>query len=298
VSREEDVMSGVPQGTVLAAILFVIMISDIDVNVKKCKVRSFADDTRVNKKIGNNRDKELMQEDLETIYEWSNKNKMKFNENKFEQMAHGPLKEVPIDSYKTPSGEDIEIKDTAKDLGILATNDLKFKEHINKITTSSKIVMGMLLRTFSTRDKEPMIKMFNAYIKSKLEYCCTVWSPVEQKYINEVEDIQRIFTSKIYGLERMDYHQRLRKLKLYSLERRRERYLIIYGWQQIEGIKENVLKLHTNNRGTSRRINLGSINNKGTDGERILPSVKTQILNIPATKVERLQLHATRIKKY
>ena len=73
----------------------------------------------------------------------------------------------------------------------------------------------------------------------------------------------------------MDYHQRLRKLKMYSLERRRERYLIIYGWQQIEGIKENVLKLHTNIRDTSRRINLSSISNKGTDGERILPSLKT-----------------------
>ena len=65
----------------------------------------------------------------------------------------------------------------------MATNDLKFREHIGKITTSSKVTMGMLLRTFSTREKEPMIRMFNPYIKSKLEYCCTVWSPVDQKEI-------------------------------------------------------------------------------------------------------------------
>ena len=61
MSREEDVISGVPQGTVLVAILFVIMLSDIDENVKKCIVRSFADDTNVNKKISNENDKELMQ---------------------------------------------------------------------------------------------------------------------------------------------------------------------------------------------------------------------------------------------
>ncbi len=61
--------------------------------------------------------------------------------------------------------------------------------------------MGMLFRTFITRDGEAMIKMFNAYVKSKLEYCCVVWSPNEQKYINEIEDIQRIFTSKIEGTE-------------------------------------------------------------------------------------------------
>ena len=196
MSREEDVISGVPQGTVLAAILFVIMISDIDENVKKCLIRSFADDTRVNKKIEGERDKELMQMDLEAIYEWAEKNKMKFNENKFEQMVHGTLKEITIDPYKTSTGKEIQIKDTVKDLGILATNDLKFKEHIEKVTTQCKITMGSLLRTFSTREKEPMIKMFNSYIKSKLEYCSIVWSPVEQKEIDEIEKIQKIFTKK------------------------------------------------------------------------------------------------------
>ena len=287
MSREEDVISGVPQGTVLAAILFVIMISDIDENVKECIVRSFADDTRVNKKISNNNDKELMQKDLEAIYKWARENKMKFNESKFEQMAHGSLKNVTLDPYKTQCGEDIQIKDTAKDLGILATNDLKFKDHINNITTSSKIVMGMLLRTFSTREKEPMIKMFNAYIKSKLEYCCIVWSPDELKYINEIEDIQRIFTKKIDGMDELNYHERLKKLKMYSLERRRDRYLIIYGWQQIENIKENVLKLETSKRNSSRSIKSGQIPYYGTDGTRILPSVKTQIVQCPAMKIER-----------
>jgi len=114
MSREEDIISSVPQGIVLAAILFVIMISDIDDNVKKCLVRSFADDPRVNKKIGYNRDKEPMQKDLDTIYEWTEKNMMKFNENKFEQMAQGPLKGVTIDPYKNSSGEVIEIKENSK----------------------------------------------------------------------------------------------------------------------------------------------------------------------------------------
>ena len=79
MSREEDVISGVPQGTVLAAILFVIMISDIDEDVKMCILRCFADDTRVNKKIKTNEDKELMQKDLDAVYRWAEKNKMKFN---------------------------------------------------------------------------------------------------------------------------------------------------------------------------------------------------------------------------
>ena len=68
-------------------------------------------------------------------------------------------------------------------------------------------------------EKEPMLKMFNAYIKSKME-----------NWIYELEKIQKSFTSKINGIEELDYHERLKKLNLYSLERRRERFMIIYGW--------------------------------------------------------------------
>merc|ERR1712120_73290 len=74
MSREEDVISGVPQGAVLAAILFVIMISDIDENVKMGIIRCFADDTRVNRKIKTNEDIELMQKDLDTVNRWAEKN--------------------------------------------------------------------------------------------------------------------------------------------------------------------------------------------------------------------------------
>ena len=287
MSDEENVISGVPQGTVLAAVLFVIMISDIDENIKSCIVRSFADDTRVNKKISSDEDKKNMQEDLESIYKWANENLMKFNDKKFEQMTHGTLDNIEIEPYKSPSGEDIQIKNTARDLGVLANNDLMFKEHINKIVTSSRIAMGMILRTFSTRDKKPMIKMFNTYIKSKLEYCCIVWSPVQQSYINELEKIQKTFTSKINGMEELDYHERLKELDMYSLERRRDRYFIIYGWQQIEGVKENVLDLKTSWIGTSRRIISKRIPYQ-VEGKRLRRADTTKVYNCPARKVERI----------
>ena len=287
MSEEGDVMSGVPQGTVLAAILFVIMISDIDEKVKNCILRSFADDTRVNKKVICNEDKEQMQEDLEIIYKWAEENKMKFNANKFEQIAHGKRENIEVEPYKTPSGDPIMIKDTVKDLGVYSSNDLMFKDHMNKIINSSKVVMGMLLRTFSTREKEPMLKMFNTYIKSKMEYCCIVWSPVNQKWIYELEKIQKNFTKKIKGMEELNYHERLKKLNMYSLERRRERYMIIYGWQQLEGIKENVLRLVASDTRRDRRIISPKIRDYA-NGKRLTRVEKRQIYNCPSRKVQRL----------
>ena len=287
MSEEGEVLSGVPQGTVLAAVLFVIMISDIDENVKNCIVRSFADDTRVSKKIRCNEDKKLMQEDLESIYKWAKENKMEFNVNKFEQIIHGNIKNVEVEPYKTPSRDPVTIKDTVKDLGIFSTNDLMFKEHIKKIINSSKIVIGMLLRTFSTREKEPMLKMFNTYVKSKMEYCCIVWSPVQQTLIYELEKIQKNFTSKINGMEELDYHERLEKLNMYSLERRRDRYMIIYGWQQLEGQKENILRLKTSWTGRDRKIISSKIPNEA-NGKRLSRVEKNSIYNSPARQVQRL----------
>ena len=78
---------------------------------------------------------------------------------------------------------------------------------------------------------------------------------------------------KIEGMEKLDYHQRLKECGLYSLERRRERYMIIYGWQQLENIKENVLELKVSNRSKTRRIQLGDIKTYLEDGTRINPSV-------------------------
>merc|ERR1712082_497619 len=112
------------------------MISGIDENIKKCILRSFADDTRVSKKFICNEDKQLMQKDLESIYQWARKNKIKFNGEKFEQIIHGSNKNTSVKSYKSPSGDPITMKNMVKDLGVFSTNDLMFKEHMEKIINS------------------------------------------------------------------------------------------------------------------------------------------------------------------
>ena len=286
-SELHEVISGVPQGTVLGAILFVIMISDIDEEVEKCIVRSFADDTKTSLKIKTAVDKEILQRDLEKIYKWAKDNLMEFNESKFEQMTHGEYNNVPIASYKTPSQNIIMPSNKVKDLGIITSDNLGFKEHIDGVVTSSKIMIGLLLRTFSMRQEIPMMRLFNTYIRSKLEYCCLVWSPSQQNEINKLERIQKNFTSKISGMENLNYHQRLRKMNLYSLERRRERYMIINAWQQIEGISENILGLKARTIGRSRRI-VSTVIPFGIKGKKIKEKNRTLIHYSTARKMERL----------
>ena len=164
MSDQEDVLSGVPQGTVLAALLFIIMISDIHENIKECIVRCFADDTRVSKKI-EKEDKKKLQDDLNRIYKWAEDNLMIFNEGKFEQLTYGDTKNIEIEMYKNPSNENIKSGDSVKDLGVIASRDMSFKEHIKSVTLSCRITSGMLLRTFQTRERSHAQTISHIYKK-------------------------------------------------------------------------------------------------------------------------------------
>ena len=126
---------------------------------------------------------------------------MQFNSGKFEQISHGETIGVNVESYKNPSGEDIVSKNAIRDLGVICSTSLQFKEHIDDITMKSKIMSGIIFRTFVTREPKTMLILFNTYIKSRLEYCSIIWSPTTQEEINKIERIQKSFTSRIEGME-------------------------------------------------------------------------------------------------
>ena len=81
-------------------------------------------------------------------------------------------------------------------------------------------------------------------VRSRLEYCCPVWNPVKISDIQKLENVQRCFVRKIAGLKDMDYWDRLKKLKMMSLQRRRERYCIIQVWKIINGHAPNDVRFN------------------------------------------------------
>ena len=85
-----------------------------------------------------------------------------------------------------------------------------------------------------------MLTLWKSLVTPHLEYCAQLWSPNEVKLIQLIEDVQKSFTRKIKNLQSLNYWERLKKLKMYSLQRRRERYIIIYTWSIIENLVPNV----------------------------------------------------------
>lgn len=91
-----------------------------------------------------------------------------------------------------------------------------------------------------------MLTLFNALVRSRLEYCCEIWNPHFYKDINFIESIQRSFTYRINGMKEFNYWQRLKALNLMSLQRRREKNIIIHVWKIKNGYFPNSIDLHFN----------------------------------------------------
>ena len=112
--------------------------------------------------------------------------------------------------------------------------------HISNLVIRTKYLTGWMLRTLSSRDKLTMLTLFKALVMSRLDYGCQLWSQYLIKYINMVEKVQRSFTRLISDMKGLSYPDRLTVLKLYSLQRRRKRYIIIYGWKILECLVPNL----------------------------------------------------------
>ena len=241
-STKSAVTSGVPQGTVLGPVLFLVLISDIaDGTDAATRVSSFADDTRASKPILVHSDSGQLQSDLNKIYTWANRVNMTFNGDKFEVLRcwpetknwtqHLPFSLRNESEYLDSNGESIEEKEHIKDLGVIMSADLTFSKHIETTAKSCRRLTGWILRTFKTRTRDVMLMLWKSLIQSRLDYCSQLWSPSKAAEIKLLEDIQRNFTCKINGMEELNYRERLKKLKLSSQERRRERYAVIFIWK-------------------------------------------------------------------
>ena len=302
VSNDHPVISGVPQGTVLGPLLFLITISDINKDISSSKLISFADDTRIYSKIADVSDCDNLQYDLNMIYDWAITNNMFFNAQKFHYVSFNtdPTGNK-CNVYVNPKMDIIPHSSNVQDLGITMSSDCTFNVHINSLSKRCKNLTGWILRTFISRDKLTMLTLFKALVLSRLDYGSQLWSPHKICQINQIEKIQRAFTKHITGMYDLPYTKRLKMLNLNSLHRRRERYCIIYLWKILEGLVPNfsdpIVCSFSDRRGRSCIVSHVNPGRQGTlafnsfrwRSVRIFNRLPIHIRNISACSIDRFK---------
>ena len=258
VSSLAPVVSGVPQGTLLGPVLFLIHIRDIANGLsERTTASSFADDTRVKRGIHSPEDCSSLQADLGTIYGWASQVNMHFNSDKFECMRLWPNpSNTPEYDYLGPDGNTIEVKESLKDLGVYLNSDLTFKLHVEKVATSASKMAGWGLRTFRRRSVCTMKGIWKSLVQPKLDYCSQFWSPGDQDSVNRLESVQRHFLGKVSGVGDLNYWDKLGALKMSSQERRRDRYMILFLWKISQGLVHGYQVEFTSSAGRRGRVAL------------------------------------------
>ena len=156
---------------------------------------------------------------------------------KFQYICFSPHSSSSSHVYTSSSFDIINYSKNILDLGINVSSDCSFDFHISNLVKRTKHLTGWILRTFSSCDK---LTLFKALVMSHLDYGCQLWSPYLIKHKNMVEKVQRYFTRFISGMAGLSYTERLTVLKLYSLQCKTERYIIIYVWKILEGLVHNL----------------------------------------------------------
>ena len=263
VSDWRDVLSGVPQGSVLGPLLFLIFINDMPTAASHlCKL--FADDTKLIAVIKNDQDKAQLQLDIDALVNWSKSWLMSFNEGKckvlfFEKKKSNELNLAfhcadnddpncfvdPHNRHQRFTMQDsfgmahiLEESIVERDLGIQVDNRLDWSFQIDHAKAKAYAALGRLKRTFVNWTPYTFRILFSVFVRPHLEFCATVWSPSNIGDIASLESVQKKATKLVPSIKSLHYADRLAVLKLPTLEHRRIRGDLIQFFKCQSGINK------------------------------------------------------------
>ena len=189
VSDIAPVVSGVPQGTVLGPLLFLLFINDLPDCVTS-KTRLFADDCVIYRPIKNIQDCIQLQDDLYRLAEWEDKWGMCFHPDKCSILRVTTAKSPVLHNYSL-KGQFLHVDGQSKYLGVDITSKLSWNPHINRIVKKGNSMLGFLQRNLRVKSRETKASAYFTMVRPNLEYCSNVWSPHTDKAREKIEMVQR-----------------------------------------------------------------------------------------------------------
>jgi hypothetical protein len=187
------IKSGVPQGSVLGPLLFLVYINDIVHVIKHCKIRLFADDTCLYIDIDNAEEAaRLMNEDLESINQWSMKWLVEFSPPKTKEMLITKKRDNIAHPPIYLNGVEIKAVKSHKHLGITLKDDLKWDKHVEEMANKAKKRLAVMKALKFKLDRKSLETMYTAFVRPLLEYGDILWDIAQENdhLLDELDTIQ------------------------------------------------------------------------------------------------------------
>lgn len=210
------VHSGVPQGSILGPLLFLIYINDFPEYIVNSTPFIFADDTKLIMRVSNFNDQILLQNDLDSMLSWCVKWKINVNLVKTVVMLFSLAKSFDSPFFMLMDHQ-IGVVNTFRDLGVTVSGNLSWSNHINQLCSKAYASLHLIRRTISSSSVTLKKQLYFLLVRSKLTYCSQLWRPRLVKDINCLERIQRRSTKYILNDYFSDYKARLIQLNMLPL---------------------------------------------------------------------------------
>lgn len=222
-SSKHQVTSGVPQGSVLGPLLFLVFINDMPSSVNFCKLKLFADDSLAYQQIRTQTDVDRLQSDLNKLSVWADTWQMQFNVNKCEHMRieRRTLNTSPT-SY-TFNNTRLPTVSSVKYLGVNIDKYLSFDNHIKDMCKKATRTLHMLMRNLKRARTKTRTLAYKSICRPILEYASHIWSPHLIKHIKLIEAINRKAFRWAFHLRKYDnISQKMMQVGWETLDTRRK----------------------------------------------------------------------------
>jgi len=238
ISTSSKVISGVPQGSVLGPLLFLIYINGIsEVELHNGTIILYADDILLHRRIQSQADYLLLQKDIDSIRAWFMANYMMLNIGKCKYMVIS-RKRFPIQPMFSLSISNIPLEkvSTFKYLGVWISDDLKWSKHIEQITKKATKQAGLIYRRFYPYSNSGTLKqLYLSQVRPHLEYAVPVWDPHCKLHITALERVQKFALKIAFKSWGDSYETLLLRSGLQQLSERRSYLRLCYLFQIING---------------------------------------------------------------
>ena len=190
-NSRKDVLSGVPQGTVLGPLLFLAFINDLPEVVKTSEARLFADDCLLYRQIKNDKDTADLQADLSALEDWETKWQMRFHPEKCTVIRVCTNKRWRKQTSYKLHDHVLDVVDCNKYLGVNISEDLSWKKQVDYTAAKASRTLGFLRRNLRECSKNVRSSAYSAMVQPTLDYASTTWDPYAKEDINTLDKVQR-----------------------------------------------------------------------------------------------------------